>query len=53
LTVIEIGLRKGMEKVYGIQDASAFIPLAYLVNCMVQKEHFYYVNFASREKPLL
>jgi len=53
LTVIEIGLRKGMEKVYGIQDAAAFIPLAYLINCMVQKEHFYYVNFTSREKPLL
>lgn len=53
LTVIEIGLRKGMEKVYGLQDASAFIPLAYLVNCMTQEEHFYYVNYTAREKPLL
>ena len=53
LTVIEIGLRKGMEKVYGFQDASAFVPLAYLVNCMTQKEHFYYVNYTAREEPLL
>lgn len=53
LTVIEIGLRKGMEKVYGLQDAAAVVPFAYLVNCMTQEEHFYYVNYTAREKPLL
>lgn len=53
LTVIEIGLRRGMEKVYGLQDAPAFVPFAYLVNCMTQEEHFYYVSYTAREKPLL
>ncbi len=50
---MEIGLAGGMETVYSIQDDPAFVPLFYLINCMTQKEHFDYVNYSTREKPLL
>ena len=53
LNDMEIGLRSGMEKVYGIQDNPAFVPLAYLINCMTQEDRFNYLNFGFREKPLL
>lgn len=50
---MEIGLVDGMETVYSIQDDPAFIPLCYLINCITQKDRFYYVNYAVREKPML
>lgn len=50
---IEIGMRDGMENVYALQDAGAFIPLLYLINGISQEKHFYYLNYGYRQKPLL
>ena len=53
LETIEIGLRQGMEKVYGIQDSAALVPLLYLIRCLTREDGFYYLNYSRREKPLL
>lgn len=50
---MQIGLVNGMETVYSIMDDPAFVPLLYLINGMTQKVHFNYVNYSTREKPLL